>query len=702
MFRNLSVNKKIAIGFGSVLTLIVIVAFVAYSGFNTASEGFDNYLELSSDTDIAGRVQANLLMMRMNVKDYVISAQDSDLQEYNNYLSQTESLFSDAQDQIQNPERVKLLNAALDDFSTYKQDFQKAVSTIQEQNTIRTNVLDTIGPEVETALTNIMDNAESAGENDVAIAAGHSLRNLMLARLYVFKYINENDQAFIQRVRSELNDFSTAMQTVSAADADNQFANQISDIETKIDQYQTGFNNLVSQIQNENQLVTNSLDVLGPEMASSLEDMKLSVMEDQNALGTNVQQSNQQNIMVIAGASLLALLIGVVLSITIGRGISKPLIDMKQMLEDIAHGEGDLTARLQVNTKDEVGQVAGLFNVFIEKIQAMVLEIASAAQQVSASSEELSNSSQSMANSATDQASSLEEPSASIEELSSSIDTNAENAKKTNQASAKAAEDADSGGSAVMQTVDAMKQIAEKITIINDIADQTNLLALNAAIEAARAGEMGKGFAVVAVEVRKLAERSQTAAKEISTLADESVGRAEEAGRLIQQVVPSIQEASRSMEEITSSCLEQANGAAQIRQSVSQLDQVTQENSATSEESASASEELASQAQSLQELVNRFKYEDSRQGRMGTPAIRHGAPQQQHHALQPVGAGHSNGGASNSGAQPRYEQQASHQYNGGSSNRFEQQDSNDYQNGGFDEWQDQGDGGHDDSEFRRF
>lgn len=269
--------------------------------------------------------------------------------------------------------------------------------------------------------------------------------------------------------------------------------------------------------------------------------------------------------------------------------------------------DGDLTERLLITSHDEVGDLGNALNHMADNITHLVSEIRASVEQVASSSEELSASAQSLANNSSEQASSLEETSSSITSLTKSVENNATSSKNTNAITTEASHRAEQGGQAVMDTVEAMKKIADQITIVDDIADQTNLLALNAAIEAARAGEMGKGFAVVAVEVRKLAERSQVAAKEISSLAAESVKRAEKAGQDIHDVVPSIKEASSSVESITDSCIKQSEEAEQIMHAIRQLEQATQEISATSEESASASEELASQAQLLNELINRFR-----------------------------------------------------------------------------------------------
>lgn len=303
-------------------------------------------------------------------------------------------------------------------------------------------------------------------------------------------------------------------------------------------------------------------------------------------------------------SALVLIVIFVLLSLIVSGRIVNPL----KMSVDFARrvADGDLTQTLEVNLHDEVGLLANALNEMTTNLNEIMSGIQDAADQVASSSEELSSSAQSLSSAATEQAANLEETSASIEELTASVQTNAQNAGKANDIASQAAKDAEEGGGAVVETVEAMKRIAEQISIVDDIADQTNLLALNAAIEAARAGEMGKGFAVVAVEVRKLAERSQQAAKEIMTLARDSVGRAEKAGQLIQQVVPNIQQTANLVQEISTACAEQSSGADQITRAVTQLDEVTQQNSATSEESAAASEELSAQAQSMQSLVARF------------------------------------------------------------------------------------------------
>jgi methyl-accepting chemotaxis protein len=287
-----------------------------------------------------------------------------------------------------------------------------------------------------------------------------------------------------------------------------------------------------------------------------------------------------------------------------------PINDVRRVMGALENG--DLTQSVSGDYRGDFLALKVAVNNTVTRLADTITQVRMSADSLTNASAQVSATAQSLSQSSSEQAAAVEESSASVEEMSASITQNAENARVTDGMASKAASEANDGGTAVKETVDAMKQIAKKIGIIDDIAYQTNLLALNAAIEAARAGDHGKGFAVVAAEVRKLAERSQVAAQEIGELAGSSVGMAERAGKLLDEIVPSIHKTSDLVQEIASASQEQTTGVAQINAAMSQLNQATQQNASASEELAATAEELGGQAQQLQEMMQFFSVKEQR------------------------------------------------------------------------------------------
>ncbi|NYT24954.1 MCP four helix bundle domain-containing protein [Alcaligenaceae bacterium] len=281
-----------------------------------------------------------------------------------------------------------------------------------------------------------------------------------------------------------------------------------------------------------------------------------------------------------------------------------PIDDVRRVMA--AMEQGDMTQTITAGYSGDFDMLKQAINNTIAKLADTIGQINMAADALNSAAGQVSATAQSLSQSSSQQAASVEETTASIEQMTASIDQNSENAKVTDGMATSTARQAEEGGNAVKETVEAMKQIADKIGIIDDIAYQTNLLALNAAIEAARAGEHGKGFAVVAAEVRKLAERSQVAAQEISQVASSSVKLAEQAGQLLNEIVPAIRKTSDLVQEIAASSQEQSQGVGQINGAMGQLNQATQQNASASEELAATAEEMGGQAGQLQELMSFF------------------------------------------------------------------------------------------------
>ncbi|ATB36432.1 methyl-accepting chemotaxis protein I [Cystobacter fuscus] len=350
-----------------------------------------------------------------------------------------------------------------------------------------------------------------------------------------------------------------------------------------------------------------------------------------------------------------SLLVGVLLSILIARIIAQPLTEALRVADRIA--DGDLGVRVTAETQDETGRLLAAMQRMVLKLSQVISEVREGASTLASASAQVSSSSQSLSHGTNEQATSVEETTASLEQMTSTITQNRDHSRQMEQMALQGARDAEESGKAVKETVEAMGSIAEKITIIEEIAYQTNLLALNAAIEAARAGAHGKGFAVVATEVRKLAERSQTAAREIGGLASSSVKVASRSGQLLSELVPSIRKTSDLVQEVVAASAEQATGVTQMNKAMLHVDQVTQRNASASEELASTAEELSAQAEALQQLVSFFHLaEGSERGTRPPAALR----PQVHSPSAGLKAASSGLGAGASKPAPRAPAHASH------------------------------------------
>jgi methyl-accepting chemotaxis protein len=357
-----------------------------------------------------------------------------------------------------------------------------------------------------------------------------------------------------------------------------------------------------------------------------------------------VARQLQRSLALTLLALVLAIVVATVLALQITRSITRPLQQAVEVADAVALG--DTEVRVQATSRDECGQLLeslgrmlastreivraaeriaeGDLTVavaprsekdalgtalrhMLDKLGRVIGEVQNGSAALSGAAGQVSATSETLSQGTSEQASSVEETTASLQQMNASINQNAENARHLAQISSDGARVADESAAAVGRTVLAMKDIAEKISIVDEIAYQTNLLALNAAIEAARAGEHGRGFSVVATEVRKLAERSQTAAKEISVLATSSVKVAEQSGQLLAELAPKVRKGADVVQELSAASAEQAQGVGQVSRAMSQVDQVTQQNASAAEELSSTAEEMAAQAETLQQLVGFFK-----------------------------------------------------------------------------------------------
>ena len=462
-------------------------------------------------------------------------------------------------------------------------------------------------------LSNIKREFQGYIQNDVALGdalqkmyaqglqSGQALRNVVLDPANKAAYAN---------LDAAQKNFSEGLQTAQdLAAGDAALATALQEIAALRKQQVDVFAEITKLAQSQQSSAISELNQKETPQWRQVRKRILDLLTQQKAKNTQAQaqtiQKAESSLLRGIGTGGIALILGLLFTVLQIRMITRPLgqaVDVAQRVAD-----GDLSVQVTSTSRDETGQLLSALGEMVRKLTATITAARSAADNISSASTEVSSTSQSLAQAASEQAASVEETSATLEQATASIKQNADNARLTDSMAQQASSQAREGGAAVQQTVAAMQSIAERISIIDDIAYQTNMLALNAAIEAARAGEHGKGFAVVAAEVRKLAERSQVAAKEIGDLASSTVKQTETAGKLLEQMVPAIAKTSDLVQEINAASEEQATGMQQINQAVSQLNAVTQQNASASEELAATAEEMNAQATQLQETMRIFK-----------------------------------------------------------------------------------------------
>ena len=341
--------------------------------------------------------------------------------------------------------------------------------------------------------------------------------------------------------------------------------------------------------------------------ASFVEMTNNNIGNTEDICQANEDKANSAQIYMVI-VLILGVIVSLILSIAITRSITLGIKKGVLFAETVS--QGDLTIDVEADfhaRKDEIGALARSMQTMVDKLKEVMTSVLVGSENIASASLQMSGTSQQLSQGASEQASSAEEVSASMEQMSANIQQNTDNAQGAEKISIAGAEKIRKSNEAAQLSIVSMREIADKVGVITDIAFQTNILALNAAVEAARAGEQGRGFAVVAAEVRKLAERSKVAADEIARISKKGVQISDEAGKMLEQVVPEIQNTAKLVQEIAASSIEQNSGAEQVNSALQQLNQVTQQNAAASEEMATTSEELASQAEQLKEIISFFK-----------------------------------------------------------------------------------------------
>lgn len=571
--KNAKLSTKLYLGFGIVLALLVVIGLAGWNALNTASNGFTDYREMARDSNLASLLESDMLMVRMNVKDFIITGSDKDKKEYQKYIKGLHKYLDQAKKDIQDPERAKSISLVDKEVDDYDAAFKKVLA-IKKERDKDVAILNSKGPEMERALTKIMQTAAQDNDMSAALQSGLAIRGLLLARLYVVKFLESNEQASVDRVKKELELLNDPFKKMDS-ELQNPERRKLlaSVIETKAI-YAKAFDGVVEQIFTRNKIISGTLDKIGPLVAKNIKEVKLSIKAEQDKLGPQLQASNTRAVEIILIVGVVAILIGIALAYLITRSITKP---MRNAIDGLS----------------------------------------ASSDQVAAASNQVANSGQTLAQGAAEQAASLEETSASMEEMASMTARNSENASQADSMMQEAAHIVEDANKAMGELSEAMAKInkasdetAKIIKTIDEIAFQTNLLALNAAVEAARAGEAGAGFAVVADEVRNLAMRAAEAAKNTGSLIESNIndikigsGLVSRTDETFKQVRESSAKVAELVSEIAHASKEQTQGIQQVNQALSEMDKVTQQNAANAEESAAAAEELTAQAATVADYV---------------------------------------------------------------------------------------------------
>ncbi|MDQ1268195.1 MAG: methyl-accepting chemotaxis protein [Campylobacterota bacterium] len=646
----MNIKTKFTLSFAAIATLVAGMSIFIVSGIGKSSDGFTSYREMARDSVLASRVQANMLMVRMNVKDYLEGKSQKDIDEFNHYYDETTELINEAIKDIQAPSRAPDVKKIADDLIQYKKEFHNVIALFKERDEIVENNLDVNGKNIEKLLTAVMESAQKDGDAKSALDVAKDIKTLLLARLYTSKFLLSNSDSDIDRVYKEFSSLSANLVETRNGIENQQRRKQLEEAVELIEVYKNGVSKINSVVRTRNDIIDNKLNVIGPDIAKLSEDVKLSIKKDQDTIGPMVASQNSQIKGISVTVGVLITLFIVFLSVyMVSRALIRPLKLLEELTRDLSQGDGDLTKRLKVNGKDEIAVISNYVNLFIEKVQSTIASVKITSHENASISHELSTTSLGVGTNVENSVGIVNETTKQAKMIQNKILTSITHAQESKQDIIKANQNLETARDDIItltskvqdtaqteaelsHNMETLSKDAEEVktvlVIISDIADQTNLLALNAAIEAARAGEHGRGFAVVADEVRKLAERTQKTLAEINATINvvvQSISDASVQMSANSEEIQQLAKIAQDVEDKINSTVELVNTAVKasdktvgdfektgkdvemIVEKIDEINNISSSNARSVEEIAAASEHLNNLTNELNTKLETFR-----------------------------------------------------------------------------------------------